>query len=505
MKVRNFLPIFLLLAVATGLPVLTTVLAAAEPSLVIQADRIITATGAKPIVNGAVVISGNRIIFVGPRSKMPQAKTAKVLRPRNASVLPGLFDSHVHYREWMPLLFLYYGVTTVLDTGNKTDWILAQREALRKGEMVGPRLFTTGLAIDGVPLGDRARENTVVTSAAEARKAAQKLLRRGVDAIKVHEWLPPDLVRVVAEEAGPLHKPVLGHLGSPVDALIRAGLNCLIHPYGIELATNPDPRVRSYIQSHMADYQGRKEYYPYHELSPEGYPALIKLMIERGVFFNPTFGAQFRGIYPQGPEFEAYDRKVFEEKIRGLPYLSPSLLADFLPFFTLLRSHPVDDAQRKTLLAGMEKVALFMREFVAAGGKMLAGTDTSRTGIPGLRLHRELELWVDNGIPAMEALRAATQYPIELLHQDADLGTVETGKLADLVVVEGNPVEDIRATQNILYVIKDGRVLSRDLVPAAEKRPQGTRRGEGPLPAETPKSLGLRLSARAVRPREEIR
>lgn len=434
-----------------------------EPLLVIEVDRVITATDEDPILEAAVVVSGNRIVFVGPRSEMPQSEQARRLAPENATVLPGLIDSHVHYREWMPKLFLYYGVTSVLDTGNQTDWILTQREALRKGEIQGPRLFTTGLALNGVPPEPDAEiRHTIVSSSEEAGRAARYLMEQGVDSIKIHEWLSADLIEVVTQEARQYDKPVLGHLGMAADRAILAGLSCLIHPYGIELATNKDPGVREYILTHMADYQARREYYPYHQLDPAGYPELIQLMVERRVFFNPTFGAQLRGIYPQGAEFDAYDRKVLDEKLKGLPYLDP-VLDNFLPFHTRLRSHPVDDAQRETLVEGMEKVTLFMRDFVAAGGKLLAGTDSSRTGITGLRLHRELELWVLNGIPPIEALKAATLYPAQLLNQDADLGTVEEGKLADLLVVRGDPLQDIRTTKEILYVIQDGHILSREL------------------------------------------
>lgn len=104
----------------------------------------------------------------------------------------------------------------------------------------------------------------------------------------------------------------------------------------------------------------------------------------------------------------------------------------------------------------MENIAELMRQFTRAGGRMIAGTDTSRIGIPGIRLHRELQLWVNRGIPAMEAIRAATQYPAQL-YRIEEAGTVEVGKRADLLILRGNPLEDVRFLGAIEAVYADGR------------------------------------------------
>ena len=185
-------------------------------------------------------------------------------------------------------------------------------------------------------------------------------------------------------------------------------------------------------------------------------------MVRAGTFFNPTFGGQFRGVYPEGPELDRLDVDLLDRHARELGSVLGPVKERLLPFFTRLRFHQVDPAQRKDLEAGMENVAELMRQFTKAGGRMVAGTDTSRIGLPGARLHRELQFWVTRGISPMHALQGATLHPAELFRR-ADIGILAAGKAADLVVLEANPLSDIRNIGRIVTVIKDGRPIARKL------------------------------------------
>jgi len=407
----------------------------------------------------AIVNSGERAIPSG----------AITIDVREKWVIPGLIDSHVHYKPWMAELFLYHGVTSVFELGNTTEVALRQRETIRQGEAPGPRLFVTGEALRGAGASEsgigEGRRRGILSSAEEVRTYTHELLDQGIDAIKVNVRMPFEWIRIVTELAHADNKPVVAHLSTPVHEAIEAGLDALIHPYTIDLSTLHDPVKIEFIKKNMPLYVQRKEYYPYYLLEPDRYAGLISQMIDKGVFFNPTFGAQFRGIYPEREEFEKYDSLFLDHLSQKLGYLVFPIKTKLLPFFERLRFYPIDSELRRKQEIGLENVAEFMRQFSAGGGKMVAGTDTSSIGIPGIRLHRELQLWVARGIVPMEALRAATQFPAQLFRL-SHLGTVEVGKQADLLVLNGNPLEDIRLLGAIDQVFLNGKPVQRELNPS---------------------------------------
>lgn len=434
---------------------------------VLYGGNLIDGTGAAVRTNVDIFIAGDRITDIVSSSERRIPGGSNVIDVRGKWIIPGLIDSHVHYDPWMADLFLYHGVTSVFDTGNETKAILEQREAIRSGRVKGPRLFVCGEALRGLPPvgsgaegGETARD--AIKSAEDARVRTVELLEQGVDAIKVNVWVPAEWIRVVAAEAHARNKPVLGHLSTPAKEAIEAGLDALVHPYAIDLSTLSDPAKIEFIRKNMPLYVQRKEYYPYYLLEPARYSPLITMMVRKGTFFNPTFGAQFRGVYPEREEFDEYDSTFLDLRSQELGYLVSPIKKKLLPFFGRLRFHEIDPDMRKKLELGMENVAEFMRRFSHHGGRMVAGTDTSTIGIPGVRLHRELQLWVARGISPIEAIRGATRYPAELFRL-SDLGTIEVGKKADIIVLNGNPLEDIRLIGAIDKVFLDGKPVRREL------------------------------------------
>ena len=463
---RGSLRVALMIVTFGGVAALLAQPPAEAPTLVIEAARVITATGAPPIVDGAVVVTGNRISYVGPRASRPATGQAQVIRLANGTVLPGFIDSHVHFRPWMTKLFIQFGVTTLLDTGNPTDVILRERDRLSKAPTTLSRLFVVGQGISGKLPGEPAGNERLLTTGAETAAATRELLDASVDAIKVHNWMPPALLTPITTEAHRANRPVLGHLGVNAAIAIESGLDVLVHSYGLDLATNDDPAVRAEIERRMPEYQARTEYYPSHLMDPRNYGRVIAVMMAHHAYFNPTFQSQFRGFLHEAPAYDAYDRIVYDQIAPAFPEITN--VKDVLPYYSAPQSHPASDAQRREIEDGMRKVALFMKQFSEAGGRLVAGTDTSRLGLPGLRLHREIELWVRNGIKPMEAIRGATQYSAQMLRHE-ELGTLAAGKVADLLLVEGDPLKDITVTKNIVDVVKDGHLVT--LVPVPRETP----------------------------------
>ena len=176
--------------------------------LVVDGATLINGTGKPPVADAVVVMESGRIKAAGARGSVAVPAGAKVINGRGKTLLPGLIDAHIHYLDFTPQMFLRFGVTTVVDTANPTEWILAQRDALKDGKIKGPRMFATGLVIDGpLPPGEEPDAAELsgykirVKTSEEARVATRKVIRHGVDAVKVHEALSTELLQAVVEEA----------------------------------------------------------------------------------------------------------------------------------------------------------------------------------------------------------------------------------------------------------------------------------------------------------------
>src|SRR5262245_20792419 len=197
----------ILVAVAPG-----RTLGQSQP-LVIEGGTLIDGSGGALVKHSVVIIEGSRIKAVGTKGSVTYPPQAKIIKADGMTVMPGLIDAHIHSLDFFPPLFLHYGVTTVCDTANPTQWVMAQRDALSKGKMKGPRMFVTGEVIDG-PDGSTDRRDeyrTHVSTPEQAHAIARKLLRDGVDALKVYQNLTPELLQPLTEEAHKAGTEAVGH------------------------------------------------------------------------------------------------------------------------------------------------------------------------------------------------------------------------------------------------------------------------------------------------------
>jgi hypothetical protein len=231
------------------------------PTLVIRNGTLIDGTGKPPVEGATIVISGDRITRVATGEVTPPTGV-RVIDAGGLAVLPGLMDMHIHHRPWMWRLFLQFGVTTIRDVGSDPDLILRERERERRGELAAPRIFACGPLLDGDPPVWPAawRGSWPLRSEEQARAAAQRLLDRGVDCLKVYSRLPSPLMRAIVELASVRGVPVTGHLGtvSARDAA-EMGVDAIEHASGIGF---PMP---SEVQEQ-----------------------LIRVLVERGTFIVPT-------------------------------------------------------------------------------------------------------------------------------------------------------------------------------------------------------------------------
>jgi predicted amidohydrolase YtcJ len=386
--------------------------------LLIRNAALIDGTGSAPIPHASICVDDDRIVEVTQAPTRP-ATEYQVIDAAGLTVLPGLIDAHVHLKAWMPPLFLRFGVTTVRDVGNP----LARIREIRSGAVASPEIVAYGQMLDGAPAPSDRRLH--LTSVEEARATAMHLLADGAEGLKVYGQLPLELVRVVASVAMAHGKPLAAHLEKVLarDAA-EAGMTSLEHAAAPDIFSQQDT-----------------------------WDDLIRFLIDEGVFLVPTLDSQRIG---------AQLREVGTAAYPGLELVAADQRDEWLDWPTRTGLGSANDEQfaRFTRACGIREA--FTAQFHRVGGKVAVGTDTPNLFvIPGLSLHQELERLVAVGLQPLDVLHAATGAAALLLWRP-NLGVIAAGRTADLVLVEGNPVADIRATRNIRLVIKHGEIVFRD-------------------------------------------
>lgn len=433
----------------------------AADTTVIDHVNVVDVKSGKIIENQRVVIEGEKIARVGPVAEATFAASVRIVDGRGKYLMPGLFDSHVHYisPETYGPMMIAHGVTFVRDMGGSTAFILALRDQLNRGEILGPEMIATGAIVDGDPPVWPFSE--ACKTADDARKAVRKLAKAGVDQIKVYSKLPAEAYKAAINEAGKQGLKAVGHIPHSVtlDDAIDAGQATIEHLEGFdvliaEAAGEKVPLPRSY-----RDKFTRWGLYPKADKAKlrETYRRLQK----GGVAMCPTI-VVMQGIGRVG-DADADDS--------WLEFV-PSFLKGMWKRAAYVRMSP-----------GAKRTVPFMQQVVAelheAGVTLLCGTDLANPNvIAGHSLHEEMTLFQEAGVPAAAVLRCATITPAEVFGVADRLGTVEPGKTASLVLVAANPLADIRNAGKIDAVFLRGTYFDRDaldgLLEDAKKQAQGT-------------------------------
>lgn len=377
-----------------------------------------------------VVIRGDRIVEVGPSERVAVPDGATVIEGAGLHLIPGLWDMHVHalWADGVPEtflpLFVAHGVTGVRDMGGEIEILLRVREDLRTGRLLGPRLVAAGPILDGPePVDPRA--SWALATPADARAAVDSLAEIDVDFLKVYTLLPPPVFDAVVEAAAERSLPVAGHVPAevgPIEAA-RAGMITIEHMMS-ELDYFCDPDDPAACEPNFEAFRAH---------GTRQVPALVE---------------------EREPSKEA---AAADPRLRFLP---PPVLA--LWFGGEVEPDPGPRTAAPPAPAEPREALELARALHRAGISLLAGTDAGIPfTFPGSSLHEELDLLVAAGLTPAEALAAATSGPAELLGRD-DLGTIAPGKRADLVLLRGNPLEDVRHTREIEAVILDGALLDRE-------------------------------------------
>ncbi|MBN1272216.1 MAG: amidohydrolase family protein [Candidatus Aminicenantes bacterium] len=444
------------------------------------------------IEKSLVCITGNTIVYAGPEKKIEVEKGSMVIDCSGKTVLPGLFDAHIHLGgactygyilvgdERKLAGFLYSGVTSVFDLGGITDWIFGLKDKEKKGNTLSPHIFCVGPLFTcpkghgteyGVPMA------LTPTTEVEAREKVRELAKNDPDQIKIiyrqgsegYPSLSYELMETIIDESHKLGFKVVTHIETVKQAweAILAGSDGLAHM--------------------PADKEVDED--------------LLQVMKENNVFCMPTLSV-----------YESFSTPLIpESRFLEWPLLEQSVCREF-----------IEDLKEKARLENIKNIMLSHQGLLSTASKncskmaeagimLVLGTDAGNPAVFfGPSVHREMELMVQAGLEPEFVLTAATKNAAEVLGKGKELGTIEKGKRADILLVDGDPLKNIRDTQKVCLVIKDGLLLDREKLavrinPPREKEtapePQRRKTGQsssGPVSKESPELAEKTAQAREL-------
>lgn len=435
-----------------------------QTTLLLKNARLIDGLADQPQTGMSILVTGERISKV-ERGEIPAPPGAQVIDLGGKTVLPGLIDTHVHAtlmdRECLPL-FIAAGVTSARDVGAKLEKVQALKAELNSGAQLGPRLFICGPLLDGVESSFSAHGpfTEMLESVPSVEAVPQKiapLLAAGVDGIKLYFTLPPDTARAVIKFVDK-RVPITGHLGYTHSLdVIKAGIDGLEHvwisPYNdfcaLDMQFGPGKKVSSMMNRHFAPltFKGWEEA----DLQGQKAKTWFGAMVEQQVHMGTTLDLLWITKCGQEAAMQDPDRR----------YIPPMALARQKALAAHIGERPDWDMypgfEPASGVKALEKHQEVTRLLHEAGGLVVGGTDCG--GIPypppGYALWREMELLAD-AIGTMAAVQAVTSVAARYLRQQDNIGSVAPGRYADFMVVDGDPLRDLRELRKLTAVYRGG-------------------------------------------------
>ncbi|MBV8051892.1 MAG: amidohydrolase family protein [Acidobacteriaceae bacterium] len=436
-------------------------------SLVLSHVTVIDTTGGPAKPDMTIVIIGDRIAEMGKDGEIQPPKNAKSIDGRGKFLIPGLWDMHVHWydKDYLPL-FIANGVTGIRQMYGVPAFQQWKKE-IQTGKLLGPHLLIPSPIVDGpkpVWPGSMA-----VTNASEGRQAVAEIKRSGADFVKVYSLLPRDAYFAIADESKKEGIPFEGHVPDSVtlQEASDAGQLTVEHLTGVLAACSSHeaellksaqttaaainagqlPSVRFWGPEFRTRQKLALETY-----SPQKAETVFGQLKKNHTWQCPTLTVLRSMAYSDDPSFTNDPR---------LKYLPRDIVSSWDPKADpFLKDKTAEDwaISKKVFTKDLELVG----EMERAGVEILAGTDTLNPYcLPGFSLHDELGLLVQSGLTPLQALQAATLNPARFLGRENELGTVSQSKIADLVLLDANPLDDIANTRKISAVVLGGKFFSR--------------------------------------------
>jgi len=381
--------------------------AVAQGDYALVGARIVTGTDDPPIGDGAILVRDGRISAVGTRANVPVPSGMRMVDVAGATIIPGLWDVHAHASqiEWAPA-YLAAGVTTIRDMGGEARFLTAFRETIASGGGLGPRVELAGL-VDGP--GDRGFGNVIASTPEEGRAIVDRYKAAGFRQMKLYSLVQPDVVKAITARAHEVGMTVTGHVPTALglENAVLAGMDQIAHLSVSGTPGTPDT------------------------------DRVIALLADRDVAIDPT---------------QAWGELLGRPQNVPAGQIEPGM--DRAPYALSANYRSVMNAPRATPRRASSGPSM-LKVLIDKGIPIIAGTDGA---LPGYSLLREVELYVQAGFTPLQAIQSATSVAARELGLAAEVGTIESGKRADLVVLDANPLADISALRRTRYVVTNGRL-----------------------------------------------
>lgn len=376
----------------------------AKGTFVITDSTLIDGNGGPPVPDAVVLVRNGKIISAGAKNQVGIPRGVQIIDAHGGTVLPGLWEMHAHFAqvEYGPA-YLAAGVTTARDCGEEFEFITAARDLINKRGGLGPQLILAGL-IDGSGTGTFG--TTWADTPEQGRAVVAKYKAAGFAQMKIYSRIKPDVLRAIAAEAHRVGMSVTGHVPEGMTAFegVEAGMDQINHLGPVTQA------VRA-----------------------KGLDETIRFLKEHRTVIDPTLAWGELLARPKNVDISS-----FEPGFAKAPYTLTSVIGTAF-------------GQGARLTSSLELVKALFK----AGIPIVAGTDKA---VPAHSLHRELELYVQAGLTPMQVIQVATIGSARAMGMDREVGTVEAGKRADLIIVDGNPLQNFADLRKVTRVIANGRV-----------------------------------------------
>jgi len=409
-----------------------------QGSLVFVHANLFDAESGQALPHSTVVITGNKIAAVGADGKVDLPKNAEVIDAAGKTLMPGLWDMHVHVQPGDGLLHMASGVTSVRDMANDTDALLQMRRRFDEGTEIGPRIVMAGFIDGRGPF--QGPTKVFADSEEEAKTAIENYAKLGYVQIKVYSSLKPELLPKIVEMAHAHGMRVSGHVpsGMTAEQFVRAGVDEIQHMNFIFLNFMPQVKdTRTPARFTEVAQHGV-------EIDPASAPvtAFIQLLRERKIVLDSTLSI-FEGMFDDRPG------KMAEGFASAADRMPAQIRRGFL-----YGGLEVPDGMDQRYQDSFAQMLKMEKALYDAGIPLVAGTDS----LAGFSLHRELELYQQAGIPAPKVLQLATLGAARVMKLDQKLGSIAPGKLADVILVDGDPTTHISDIRRVKTVVRDGVV-----------------------------------------------
>jgi imidazolonepropionase-like amidohydrolase len=450
-------------AAFAALSVSGSVDAQGQQALVIRGGTLIDGNGGAPVANSVIVIQGNRIAAVGRAGQVQVPAGAQIIEAQGKWITPGIIDAKSNWNWPYGEAYLRWGVTSAMVTGTRNDTGMADRDAVDHGVYAAPRLYQGFLNLRG-PGKDGKKPDTykpgdgnrLVRNVENARAQVRYNIESGADFIGTNDGDgDPAIFAAIADEAHKAGKAVVMRCVGPQ----TRGKECVLAGADVMVHTGEIGNQIAKDEAKWADYIALPPD-PYCDMDEAKEKEMIRFLMQHPeTALEPDMMATDRGFHSNWKRVQQEDEEFFKD---------PGLRA-YYPLFQM--QHTLDNVRDPSTYLTPQQVELracgyknkvkFLHDYTQAGGHLVAASDIYQSP-PGLGVHQEMTAYQEElGMSPMKALQSGTKWVADHFRMSKDLGTVEKGKLADLVIVTANPVQDIKNLRQIDTVIKDGKVVDR--------------------------------------------